>query len=698
MKIRKLLSLVFITLLFAIGFKVQSYADELIDLSAEGVVIEVSEEIYTGEAIIPNVKVTYNDTDLSVNEDYTLDFENNINAGEAELIITGIGQYTGEVTKTFEIKPALIREAEISSIPDVTYTGDIMEPQPEVVMFGIILELDKDYTITYSSNVDAGKAYVYIIGKGNFTGRAIANFYIKPTSIENAIVSDISDKTYNGIEREPKPTVTVSEKKLKLDCDYTLSYKNHKNAGTATITITGINNYTGSTTKTFTIKPLSLKNINIEDIPAKTYTGKLMQPKLDVWGDDDLVEGKDYTLSYKNNLNVGTASVVVKGIGNYTGERIKKFKIKAVSLKNATIASVSKKTYTGSKFTPKPQSTYKDKALKINRDYTLSYKNNKNAGTATIIATGKGNYTGKKTRTFKISAASLSKAKIATIAKKTFTGAQIKPSPKVTFGNKTLKKGTDYKLSYKNNRNAGTATVIATGKGNFTGKKSKTFKIVAASIKKAKVGKVEKEEYSGTKYKPTPTVKLGSNTLKKGTDYTLSYKNNKNAGTATIIIKGKKNCTGEITKTFTIQRASIAEANVSSIADQTYTGNAIEPNPTVTFYGDKLTRGKDYSVSYLNNVAVGTATIRFTGIGNFKDSLNKTFTIKAAPKPTPTPDPDPEPDPQPSTDYVGNRNSKIFHYSSCASAKRIKASNRVTGYTRAEFISMGYRACETCRP
>ena len=138
------------------------------------------------------------------------------------------------------------------------------------------------------------------------------------------------------------------------------------------------------------------------------------------------------------------------------------------------------------------------------------------------------------------------------IGAKTYTGKAITQSPVVKLSGKTLKAGTDYTVAYKNNTKVGTATVTITGKGSYTGTISKTFKINAASIAKATVSGISNKTYTGKAITQNPTVKLGSKTLKKGTDYTVSYKNNKAVGKATVTIKGKGNYTGTISKTFKI--------------------------------------------------------------------------------------------------------------------------------------------------
>ena len=172
-------------------------------------------------------------------------------------------------------------------------------------------------------------------------------------------------------------------------------------------------------------------------------------------------------------------------------------------------------------------------------------------GTATItVKTEDGNKTA--TVTVIVKAISMNKASITGLSAKTYTGKAITQTPTVKLGTTTLKSGTDYTVAYKNNKNVGTATVTITGKGNYEGTVTKTFKINPASIAKATVTGISNKSYTGKEIKPTPTVKVGTTTLKSGTDYTVAYKNNVKIGTATVTITGKGNYTGTVSKTFKI--------------------------------------------------------------------------------------------------------------------------------------------------
>ena len=135
-----------------------------------------------------------------------------------------------------------------------------------------------------------------------------------------------------------------------------------------------------------------------------------------------------------------------------------------------------------------------------------------------------------------------------------YDGKAKKPGVTVKLNGKTLKNGTDYTVSYSNNTKVGTAKVTITGKGNYTGSVSKTYNI-KNNFKKATVSGISTKAFTGKNITQSITVKYNGKTLKNGTDYTVSYSNNKNIGTATVKITGKGSYTGTITKTFKINPA-----------------------------------------------------------------------------------------------------------------------------------------------
>ena len=154
-----------------------------------------------------------------------------------------------------------------------------------------------------------------------------------------------------------------------------------------------------------------------------------------------------------------------------------------------------------------------------------------------------------------LSRISISKASV-TLSTSTYAydGKAETPAVTVKVGGKTLKKDTDYTVSYSNNTKVGTAKVTITGKGNYTGSVSKTYSI-KNNFKKATVSGISTKAFTGKNITQSITVKYNGKTLKNGTDYTVSYSNNKSIGTATVKIAGKGSYTGTITKTFKINPA-----------------------------------------------------------------------------------------------------------------------------------------------
>ena len=161
--------------------------------------------------------------------------------------------------------------------------------------------------------------------------------------------------------------------------------------------------------------------------------------------------------------------------------------VEEASLERANVVLIDSCTYTGKPAKPVPTVKFEGVLLREGTDYELVYANNDRAGTASVTIRGIGAYPGSVTREFKIKPENLGKARIDTITSKIHTGKAITPLPTVRFNGVTLKSGIDYVISYKNNSNVGTATVTVTGKGNYSGKTSKTFTIVPKGTKLSKV-------------------------------------------------------------------------------------------------------------------------------------------------------------------------------------------------------------------
>ena len=146
------------------------------------------------------------------------------------------------------------------------------------------------------------------------------------------------------------------------------------------------------------------------------------------------------------------------------------------------------------------------------------------------------------------------------------------------------------------------------------------------------VAAITDQTYTGSAITPTVAVKYGEIKLTADADYTVSYESNTNAGTATAKITGKGNYTDEVSKIFTINPKPLTADMVAAITDQTYTGNAITPEPEVKYGEIKLEKDADYTVSYESNTAVGTAAVTVTAVagGNYTGSATASFTIGRA--------------------------------------------------------------------
>ncbi len=373
------------------------------------------------------------------------------------------------------------------------------------------------------------------------------------------ITLEKNEYDYDGTAKRPSVTVKYGSRTLTNGTDYTMTYSDYINVGNATVRIAGIGNYKDSVVKSYSIngRNISLTNITLDHY-SYIYDGIPKTPVVTVKdGTKTLVQDVNYKVSYIANNRVGYCSAVVEGIGNYTGKEYVTFTIteNTVSINGCTV-TLDAASYIYDGTAKKPRVTVKDgtSVLVEGTDYTLSYSNNTNVGTAMVTISGIGRYTGELNKTFKINAKSVSGAMISlSQTSYTYDGTEKKPDVTVKDGTVTLKKNTDYTVSYSNNINKGTATATITGTSNYTGVVNKTFTINARSITNASITLSQASyTYDGKEKKPDVTIKDGTKTLVSGTDYTVSYKNNINTGTAEVSVSGRGNYTDTVTKSFVI--------------------------------------------------------------------------------------------------------------------------------------------------
>ena len=213
------------------------------------------------------------------------------------------------------------------SVAPAYYTGSEVTPEVTVTPSGETLVKDRDFTVTYHNNIEPSSYYnspwVGIDGIGNYQGYVTKSFTINRADISSCTVtlSDESLTTYTGSSLRPTVTVKSGDKELTLNQDYYVSYRNNWDAGTASVIVNGSGNYTGSVTKDFTIKPLDISRYSAS-LSQYSYTSDGTEKCPDVtvtYGDKTLATGTDFTVSYKDNVKEGTATVTITGAGNYTG-------------------------------------------------------------------------------------------------------------------------------------------------------------------------------------------------------------------------------------------------------------------------------------------------------------------------------------------------------------------------------------------
>ena len=348
--------------------------------------------------------------------------------------------------------------------------------------------------------------------------------------------------------------------------------------GTGYVTITASANGYDSVSKDVKIV-VSKKSLNNGLLTLSetsyVYDGTYKKPAATVtFGGKVLQEGKDYTISYRNNLNVGVTTVIATGMGDYTGYTSKNFTITKRAMAGGTVSVASSVSFTGSNITPSVTVKVAGRSLTNGTDYTVSYSNNKNVGKATVKITGKGNYSGSLSAKFNIVPAKQQIQKLETkykgfyidwAQKGSATGYDVEYSVKANMSGAVSNHLTANKpdtLTVSGLAGDKTYYVRVRSYTNVNGKvyygawsDVKSIKTANNDITKATVSDISTKAFTGKAITQNVTVKVGNTVLKNGTDYTVSYSNNKKVGKATVKITGKGKYGGVITKTFKINPA-----------------------------------------------------------------------------------------------------------------------------------------------
>ncbi len=474
-----------------------NYVPEKTDISKATVTLEKTSYTYDGNAKTPAVTVNLDGKTLIPNTDYSVSYNNNTAVGTANVSISGMGNYSGNVTAHFTITKADISKAAVSlEKTSYTYDGSAKTPAVTVNLNGKTLVRNTDYTVSYNNNTAVGTANVIITGMGNYSGNVTAHFTITKADISKAAVSlEKTSYTYDGSAKTPAVTVNLNGKTLVLNTDYSVSYNNNIEVGTADAIISGMGNYTGSATAHFTITKaaevvktdISKATVTLEKT-SFTYDGKAKTPSVTVnLNGKTLVLNTDYSVSYNNNIEVGTADAIISGMGNYTGSATAHFTItKAAEVVKTDISKATVTlektsfTYDGKAKTPSVTVTLNGKTLVLNTDYSVSYNKNTAVGTANVIISGMGNYTGSATAHFKITKASAPSI----TCKKTLYKVSYGAAPfKINASSKGKMTFTSSKPKIVAvNKNTGKVTIKNTGIATITIKAGKASKKVTVKV------------------------------------------------------------------------------------------------------------------------------------------------------------------------------------------------------------------------
>lgn len=320
----------------------------------------------------------------------------------------------------------------------------------------------------------AGKTYYFEVHRYNLSRSGIM-ISDKPV-IDVDFTNGIRSYSYTGAEIQPEFIVRFERKILTEGKDYQVTYANNINAGTATAKFTPVSDEIrfAEKTVTFEILPINLEETGtvIENIPDQTYTGKELTPEVKVTVSGKILEqDKDYEVSYRNNVEKGTAQVLINGIGNYVGEIVKTFEIKVPA--PSTTPEPSKPDTPST--TPEPSKPDTPSVTpEPSKPDTPSVTPEPSQPATPSVTPNPTTPTPAPTQAPKVN---IGNAEITGIGDVVYTGKALTPAPIVTYSGQTLKAGTDYDVTYSNNVKLGTATLKITGKGSYTGEKTMAFRI-----------------------------------------------------------------------------------------------------------------------------------------------------------------------------------------------------------------------------
>ena len=603
---------------------------------------QLPDKAYDGTEKEPGVREVVTAANIVVpTVGYDVAYGNNINAGTATVTVTGKNNFTGTASTTFEIEKKAVNSSMITlSQENFNYTGELQKPTVTVSDKNGDTEriTADDYTLTNDGGIEVGNYKVKIVGKRNYKGEAEKQYSIwEKDAVINHFTITLGEASveYDGTEKKPSVTVKDGDKKLEAETDYTVVFSDNTNAGTATVTVTGKGNYTGTRNTTFEItkKPLTAAMITVSGYTTADgfiYNGKNQTPTV-VVRDGTALKASDYVITNNGGVNQGTYHAIITATGNYSGEFDYPYVIAKRSIEGAkvTLYELESYVYDGKAKKPGVKEVAFGEDVIPTAGYAVAYSNNTDAGTASVTVKGQGNYTGTLTTEFTIERQSLTADMIILSNEEyVYNGATQKPVVVLMNGGTEMVLDTDYTLTNEGGFSVGVYDVIANGKGNYNGMATKQFSIISKGIGSFDVTlSTEQVVYTGSEHRPTVTVKDGDKTLTPGSEFSVSYTDNTNAGTATVTITGQGEYSGTTTKTFIIKPKPLTEDMVF-LSSTSYTYNTLQQKPTVTVSDQSFLTANDYTLTNDGGINHGDYDVVVIGRNNYTGVITKQFTIK----------------------------------------------------------------------